>query len=177
MKIELGGGTRGRSDGWINVDQLPTADVVHNLDAMPWPFEDVSVDEIYTSHCIEHVTCPIAFLKECARIGKVGCTVEIRCPAPYSDLAMVAGHRHVFSPQAARNMDHHFPADFWFDARRPKLIGWHYQASERLHEARKELPFLAGLSDDLVMKYIPGTAHETVFKYVIQENEFVARRA
>lgn len=171
MKLELGGGTKQRGDGWINCDQIASADVVHDLDATPWPFADDSVDEIYSSHCIEHVNCPIAFLHECTRIGKIGCKIEIRCPAPYSDLAMVAGHRHVFSPQCARNMDVHFPAEFWKAAKRPRLIGWHYQASERLHEARKELPFLAGLSDDLVMKYIPGTAHETVFQYTVERNE------
>ena len=78
----------------------------------------------------------------------------------------------VFSPQAARNMDVHFPRLFWKFARRPRLVGWHIQASERLTEAKKELPFLAGLSDALIMKYIPGTGHETVFQYVIQANEY-----
>jgi SAM-dependent methyltransferase len=172
MKIELGGGSFGRGGEWINVDMVRTADVVHNLDVTPWPFPDDSIDAIYSSHCIEHVKCPISFLSECARVGRLGCEIEIRCPAPYSDLAMVAGHVSVFSPQGARNMDVHFPRQFWFAEKRPKLIGWHYQCSERLHEARAELPFLAGLSDALVMKYIPGTAHETVFRYVVQQNEF-----
>lgn len=172
MKIELGGGSFGRGGDWVNVDMVHTADVQHNLDHTPWPFYDDTVHAIYSSHCIEHVKCPISFLRECARVGRIGCPIEIRCPAPYSDLAMVAGHIHVFSPQAARNMDGHFPEQFWFAEKRPKLIGWHYQASERIHEARKELPFLQGLSDQLIMKYIPGTAHETVFQYVVQKNEF-----
>lgn len=171
MKIELGGGLFGRGKDWVNVDQCPTADVIHNLDVTPWPFADDSAEAIYSSHCIEHVKCPISFLRECARIGAIGCEIEIRCPAPYSDLAYVAGHLHVFAPQAARNMEVHFPEQFWFATKRPKLMGWHYQASERLHEAKAELPFLADLSDDLIMKYIPGTAHETVFKYVVQKNE------
>ena len=85
---------------------------------------------------------------------------------------MVAGHVSVFSPQAARNMDVHFPKLFWKAYKRPRLIAWHFQASERLAEAKKELPFLAGMSDHLIMKYIPGCGHETVFKYVIQANEY-----
>ena len=174
MKLEIGGGKHfARGDGWINIDQVSEADIRHDLNVLPWPIADDSVDAIYTSHCIEHVACPIDFLHECTRIGKVGCHVEIRCPSPYSDLAMVAGHVSVFSPQAARNMDIHFPKLFWKAYKRPRLIGWHFQASERLHEAKQELPFLNGLSDDLIMKYIPGCGHETVFKYVIQVNEHV----
>lgn len=173
MKLEIGGGNDfNRGGDWINMDQLEGADIKCNLDVIPWPVADDSVDEIYTSHCIEHVKCPISFLHECARIGKIGCTVEIRCPSPYSDLAMVAGHVSVFSPQAARNMDVHFPKLFWQQAKRPALLGWHIQASERLNEAKKELPFLAGLSDEIIMKYIPGTGHETVFQYVVKENEY-----
>jgi hypothetical protein len=174
MKLEIGGGNDfARGNGWTNMDQLPGADIQHDLNVKPWPVADDSVDEIYTSHCIEHVQCPISFLHECARIGKVGCTVEIRCPSPYSDLAMVAGHVSVFSPQAARNMDVHFPRLFWKDKKRPRLVSWHFGANERLHEAKQELPFLKGLSDHLIMKYIPGCAHETVFQYVIQANEYV----
>lgn len=174
MKLEIGGGNDfARGGDWVNMDQLERADIRHDLNVIPWPLADDSVDEIYTSHCIEHVTCPIGFLHECTRIGKIGCPVEIRCPSPYSDLAMVAGHVSVFSPQAARNMDVHFPKLFWKAYKRPRLIGWHFQASERLHEAKQELPFLKGLSDDLIMKYIPGCGHETVFKYVVQVNEHV----
>ena len=174
MKLEIGGGTTfARGDNWLNMDRVPTADIVCDLDNTPWPLADDSVDQIYTSHCIEHVKCPISFLKECTRIGKIGCNVEIRCPSPYSDLAMVAGHVSVFSPQAARNMDHHFPHLFWFDQKRPKLLHWRFLPNERLDEAKQELPFLRGLSDDVIMKYIPGCAHETVFQYVIQANEHV----
>jgi hypothetical protein len=174
MKLEIGGGKDfARGDGWTNMDQLRGVDIEHDLNVFPWPIADDSVDEIYTSHCIEHVMCPYAFLNECARIGKVGCEIEIRCPSPYSDLAMVAGHVSVFSVQHARNMDVHFPKLFWKDRKRPLLLTWHYRSSERLDEAKQELPFLSGLSDDLIMKYIPGTAHETVFQYVIRANEYV----
>ena len=173
MKLEIGGGKDfAKGDGWVNLDQLEGVDIQHDLNVRPWPLADDSVDQIYSSHCIEHVQCPIGFLHECARIGKVGCPVEIRCPSPYSDLAMVAGHVSVFSPQAARNMDVHFPRLFWKAAKRPRLVSWRLQASERLAEATRELPFLHGLSDDLIMKYIPGTGHETVFNYVIQVNEY-----
>lgn len=75
MKLEIGGGNDfARGDGWTNMDQLPGADIQHDLNVRPWPLSDDSVDAIYTSHCIEHVQCPISFLHECARI------VSIRAP-------------------------------------------------------------------------------------------------
>ena len=175
MRLEIGGGNDfARGGDWVNMDQLQGADIQCDLNVRPWPIADDTVDQIYTSHCIEHVTCPIGFLHECARVGKIGCPVEIRCPSPYSDLAMTAGHASVFSPQMARNMDVHFPKLFWKSAKRPRLIAWHFNPTERLSEAKRELPFLDGLSDQIIMKYIPGCGHETVFQYVIQANEFYA---
>lgn len=174
MKLEIGGGSNfARGDGWVNLDQCPEADAVHNLNELPWPFADDTADEIYSSHCIEHVIDPHAFLRECARIGKVGCRVEVRCPWTYSDMAMTAGHCHVFSLQQARNMEFHFPKLTWGNnLKRPRFVESRLQPTERMAEAKAELPFLNGLSDQVIMKYIPGTAHDTVFQYVIQLNEF-----
>jgi hypothetical protein len=119
------------------------------------------------------VKSPISFLKECARVGKIGCKVEIRSPHPFSDMAMTEGHISVFSLQGVRNMEYHFPHIVWDDGdRRPKFLSHIIQASERLQEAKKELPFLNGLSDDIIMKYIPGTSHDGIFYYEIVQNEF-----
>jgi len=173
MKVELGGGSFARGDGWINVDQCDNADVKHDLNIAPWPFDDESVDEIYSSHCIEHVDDPAVFLNECARIGKIGCKIEIRCPAPTAHLAYVAGHKHVFSLQNARNIDIHFPHLFWKGKRRPLLKAFHLNPSEMLDWAKRDLPFLKGLSDQQIMFWIPGTAHENVFEYEVVENGVV----
>lgn len=171
MKVELGGGMFAKGDGWINVDLIDSADVRHDLNVTPWPFADESVDQIYSSHCIEHVEDPSVFLNECARIGKVGCTIEIRCPSPFSQMAYVMGHRHIFSLQNARNMDIHFPHLFWTGKRRPRLKSHHLNASEMLAWAKKDLPFLRGLPDDKIMAWIPGTAHEAVFTYEVELND------
>lgn len=167
MKIELGGGDFSKGGDWVNVDISPKANVVHDLNVAPWPFDDESVDEIYSSHCIEHVDDPAVFLNECARICKVGARIEIRCPAPTAHLAFVAGHKHVFSLQNARNLDIHFPHLFWKNTRRPYLKGFRLEPSEMLEWAKKECPFLSGMSDQSIMMWIPGTAHENVFIYEI----------
>lgn len=170
VKLEIGGGIFPLGDGWVNLDKIASADVVHNLEECPWPFADDSVDQIYTSHCIEHVSDPVPFLQECARIGKIGTRVEIRCPAPTAHLAMVADHKHVFSLQCARNMDIHFPHLFWTGAKRLTLRGFRLQSSEMLAWAKRDLPFLRNISDDKIMMWIPGTAHESVFDYEVTAN-------
>ena len=177
VKIELGGGRFARGNGWVNVDQIESADVIADLEKLPWPLPDEHADEIYSSHCIEHVENPQAFLDECARIGKIGCAVEIRCPSPHADMAMISGHKHVFSPQQAENMERHFPRLNWLFPKRLRLLGYVYQSTERLEQAKKDLPFLAGLTDQVIMKYIAGTAHEIVYRYVVTANEFFESNA
>ena len=86
MKLEIGGGTRNLGQDWVNLDLCESADIRHDLDIMPWPLQDDSVDRVYSSHCIEHVDDPVSFLKEITRVGKPGCHVEIRCPAPHSEM-------------------------------------------------------------------------------------------
>lgn len=175
MKLEIGGGSNfARGGDWVNLDMCQEADIRHNLDVTPWPVADDSADEIYSSHCIEHVEDSNAFLFECARIGKAGCTVEIRCPAPFSEMAFVSGHRNVFSPQHVRNVEIHFPKLYWRERKRLRFVSHIFQASEKLARAKRELSFLAGLSDQQIMEWIPGTAHESVFKFVVQANEYVS---
>lgn len=177
MKLEIGGGNIfAKGEDWINIDLCKEAHIEHNLNILPWPIVDESVDEIYSSHCIEHVMSSIDFLTECARIGKISSKVEIRCPYPYSDMAMTSGHTNVFSLQQAKNMDFYFPHITWYGKRRLKLLSYHINASERLEEAKKELPFLSGLSNEVIMKYIPGTAFESVFVYEVIDNEYYTNK-
>ena len=78
---------------------------------------------MYSSHCIEHVRCHIAFVREVARISKVGAKVEIRCPDALSEMAMVYGHTGTFSINVVRHMDHIFPELFWTGCpRRLRLV-------------------------------------------------------
>jgi SAM-dependent methyltransferase len=43
-------------------------DVVHDLDAGPWPFADGAADAINAEHVFEHVADPVLFMTECHRI-------------------------------------------------------------------------------------------------------------
>jgi hypothetical protein len=41
MKLNLGSGQRPK-EGWVNVDKYPPADVIHDLESLPWPWADNS---------------------------------------------------------------------------------------------------------------------------------------
>lgn len=91
IKLDLGSGRHKRL-GYIGVDiaPLPEVDVVCDLRNTPWPWEDESVDHIYTHHALEHFN-PIDFVKvmnECYRILKEGKEMEIIVPLYPSDSAM-----------------------------------------------------------------------------------------
>jgi cephalosporin hydroxylase len=168
LKIELGGGNRARGEGWLNVDVIESADVTHDLNSVPWPFADDSVDAVYSSHCLEHLHSMNQVFVEICRVCRVGARVELRLPHPASHMAMVESHRHVFSPVAAINMDKYFPELYWTAEKRLRLAGISYHPTFLLEEARSELPFLAGLTDESVMKWIPGTCHECRYDYTVE---------
>lgn len=55
MKLNLGCGNN-YLQGYINVDRMPgIADIVHDLDEIPYPWPDNSVDEILMRHVLEHL--------------------------------------------------------------------------------------------------------------------------
>lgn len=79
LRLDLGCGVRKenhptRQQGFIGVDLYPVegVDIVHDLSTFPWPFEDNSVDEIYSSHFMEHFDGDtfIKIMNECYRILK-----------------------------------------------------------------------------------------------------------
>lgn len=61
--------------------------MVHDLGVAPYPFADASVDEVYSSHVVEHVPDLILFMNEVHRILKPGGEVEIRHPYAMSKRA------------------------------------------------------------------------------------------
>ena len=175
MKLEIGGGSEAKRRGgdWVNIDLCEGADLQHDLDVTPWPLADDSVDEVYSSHCLEHLSGIKPTFREICRISKLGSKVEIRVPAPGSHLEFIWTHKHCFSPIAALNMEHYFPREHWIHAKRMRLDDIIYHSSILLEEAKKELPFLRDIPDQAIMKFLPATCHECCFFYTIVENEFL----
>jgi hypothetical protein len=94
-RLDLACGQRKR-EGYFGVDLAPTddADLVHDLMSFPWPFDDDSVEEAYSSHYVEH-TYPvggpndglIAFMNELHRICRPDAKVQIIHPYALSTRA------------------------------------------------------------------------------------------
>jgi len=92
MKIDLGCGNN-KEVGCVGVDrdQECKPDITHDLEVAPYPFQDSSVDEIFSNHCIEHLKDPTILMSESARILKDGGRITISLPHP-SDVNNMWGH-------------------------------------------------------------------------------------
>lgn len=100
MKIlDLGCGNRKRA-GAIGLDQNPDtdADIVHCLDAYPYPFPNSTFDEIYADNVLEHLADLVRAMEELHRISKPGALVRVIGPYFRSVWAfMDPTHRRFFT--------------------------------------------------------------------------------
>lgn len=173
MKIELGGGSKPYGNGFQNIDISEHSDLKHNLCDIPWPLEDESVEAIYSSHCLEHLDIhPQIVFDEICRICKIGAGFLLKVPAPHSDMALTFTHKHVYSPIQAINAERYFPKESWKKPKRLRLVNITYGPSILLPIIKNDLPFLSGVTDEMIMKWFPRVCHECVFDYVVVENEY-----
>ncbi|MEK6925725.1 MAG: methyltransferase domain-containing protein [Nanoarchaeota archaeon] len=104
MNLNIGGGLI-KKEGFVNVDILKGADIVHDLNKTPYPFKDNSIDLIFCSHTLEHLKEPELFFNEVQRILKKGakCVIIVphyKHPGAYSNF----GHRGFYEPNAIDNV-------------------------------------------------------------------------
>jgi len=87
--LDLGCGQHTKLPGSVGLDLRPAphVDVVHDLNAYPYPFEENTFDHVEMSHVIEHVTRPLHLMNEVHRIAKSGSTVRIITPHYSSQLS------------------------------------------------------------------------------------------
>ncbi len=96
LKVDFGCGID-KPEGFIGVDICPNshADVVHNLEEAPYPFEDNSVAEVHSAHNIEHLSGLDTFVDEIHRICKPGAIMIIKFPH-YSRSWFSAQHKRAY---------------------------------------------------------------------------------
>lgn len=89
LKLDLGAGKRTR-EGFLGVDirSFDGVDIIADL-SQDWPWADNSVDEINSSHFVEHLTGNqrIHFFNEMYRVMKKGATAFIATPDWSNDCA------------------------------------------------------------------------------------------
>lgn len=107
-KLDLGCGNRKR-EGAVGIDCNPRtcADVIHDLNVFPYPFETSSFDEIYADNTLEHLDNPIKVLEELYRISKSDALIRIDVPYFRAKWAYVdPTHKHFFTTESFSYFDH-----------------------------------------------------------------------
>ena len=98
-RLNIGCGQKPLADA-VNLDISADvgADVVHDLDTTPWPFESDTFDEIHAYDVLEHVDDVVSALEEIHRIGRQGAVLHATVPHFSSANAFTdVTHRHWFS--------------------------------------------------------------------------------
>ncbi|MEK7072621.1 MAG: class I SAM-dependent methyltransferase [Patescibacteria group bacterium] len=80
-KLNLGAGGL-KKPGYINIDwnDLTQPDVQHDLNVMPYPFDDNTFDLVEADHVLEHLDKPFLVMTEIHRILKPGGKLIIKVP-------------------------------------------------------------------------------------------------
>lgn len=79
LRLNLGANDR-RLPDYVSVDICEPADVIHDLNRLPWPWPDNSVDAIAAYDVLEHLYTRIAVLNDIWRILRPGGQVHITVP-------------------------------------------------------------------------------------------------
>ena len=118
--LDIGCGTN-KVAGAIGMDVNPrtAADVIHDLDDLPYPFADGEFDEVIGRHVIEHVRDPMGVMCELHRITRNGGVVKLVAPHwTNPDFATDLTHRNHLNSYSFRNLtDERAVFPFYTDVR------------------------------------------------------------
>jgi SAM-dependent methyltransferase len=97
--LDLGCGTRKRPGAiGVDVSERTGADVIHDLNTFPYPFEDEAFDEIYLDNTLEHLDDVVRVIEEVHRLCRRGGQVTIVVPFFRSMWAFIdPTHKHFFT--------------------------------------------------------------------------------
>lgn len=90
MRLNLGCGNR-KFPGWVNTDKVAACnpDQVVDLERLPWPWPDDSVEEVMLSHVLEHLgqatDVYLGLIKELYRVCRDGAKITVIVPHPRHD--------------------------------------------------------------------------------------------
>lgn len=101
MKINIGCGDK-KTDGYINVDLYGEPDIRCDLFKFPWPFDDNSIDEVFSEHFLEHVEDYEKTIFEIYRVLKPGGLIHFKVPHFKSVAFPWHLHRYAFSSVTCR---------------------------------------------------------------------------
>lgn len=117
--LDLGCGKL-KHPGAVGIDSNPNtdADVIHDLDSTPYPFEDDSFDVIVARHVLEHLERPLDVLSELHRISRDGALIHIVTPHFSSSTSWSdPTHKHHFTSRSFDYLTDESQWNFYSDAR------------------------------------------------------------
>ena len=105
--LDLGCGNQKR-EGAIGIDINPdtNADIIHDLNTYPYPFEGSTFEIIYADNVIEHLDNVVNVMEELHRISKLGGIIIIKVPYFRSRYAFIdPTHKHYFTVESFTYFD------------------------------------------------------------------------
>lgn len=167
-----------RMEGALGLDWDPdsAADVRHDLNDYPWPFEEGRFERVILSHVLEHLDDPDLAVREAHRVCRTGGVVAVTTPhySSYESYGDITHRYHfglaTFKPYYDPSRDRHAGPGRAADKSRPLFR----LKSRRLLFGSSPLSWpgrlIAGLSFDLYEKYFafifPGRNMEFVLEVV-----------
>ena len=97
--LDFGCGNKKRNGSvGIDINSNTDADIVHDLNVFPYPFDDSTFDEVYADNVIEHLEDVIKVMEELRRVTKKGALIKIIVPYFRSKWAFIdPTHIHFFT--------------------------------------------------------------------------------
>ena len=107
MILDVGCGNKKRPGAiGIDISNRTQADVLHDLNAVPYPFPDSQFDEIYIDNVLEHLVDVVAVMEELYRISKPGGMIKVVVPYFRSRWAFIdPTHRRFFTADSMTYFD------------------------------------------------------------------------
>lgn len=187
-KLNLGCG-EDKKEGYVNIDWNKEAkpDIIHDLNAIPYPFSADEFDEILASHILEHLDKPFEIMKELHRILKPGGKLIVKVPH-FSRGFTHAEHVHGFDITFSKYFDKNFTKsgylNFNFETKRIKLtwlafphllpyFGYGQATISILKNLSKIISSLANLNQAFCSRiwcYFVGGFEEIEFIFICKKN-------
>lgn len=101
--LDLGCGNGKLGDIGVDIVDAAGADIIHDLNEYPYPFQSESFETILMHHSLEHLKDIHSTLKECRRILKKDGKLIVVVPHPGSNNYLNEGHIHFFTGATLRN--------------------------------------------------------------------------
>lgn len=154
IRIDLGCGNSKRA-GTIGVDfnERTSADIIHDLNLFPYPFDDCSIDKIYIDNTLEHLDRPLEVMEELHRIVKVGGAVKVIVPYFRSAAAFIdPTHKHFFTVESFSYYDPNH------------IVCQRYDYTLARFKVEK-IVFHEGLQSGLIKRFVAFLANKWPLKY------------